>query len=114
MSSDVFGAVVPKTDSPFWVNDVDSHRQVFNQMAEQLRIIEEVGDHERRRRLLYSSARKSGNFRPGVVRWAGIYPGDRRMVGVGEKCQNVQLEATCCGLKQQKHSNTCKAKVNVF
>jgi len=48
------------------------------------------------------------------VRWAGIYPVDRRMVGVGEKYQNVRLEATSCGLKQQKHSNTCKAKVNVF
>jgi hypothetical protein len=46
---DVLRAMVPKTDAPFPVHDVNPHRQVFQHMTEQLRIIEKESRHSSRR-----------------------------------------------------------------
>src|SRR5712692_6587459 len=65
LSGKMFRAMVPKTDPPFPVQDVNPHRQVLQHMPEQLRIFEKVRKHDWPRRLLVSSAVNAGNFRGG-------------------------------------------------
>src|SRR5260370_14447604 len=62
LSGKMFRAMVPKTDPPFPVQDVNPHRQVLQHMPQQLRIFEKVRKHDWPRRLPVSSAVKAGNF----------------------------------------------------
>src|SRR5580700_3365642 len=62
MSCKVFSAMVPKADQPILVNDVNTYRQVFHDMPEQLRVIMKIGKHGQTRRLPVSSAIRAGNF----------------------------------------------------
>src|ERR1700688_2677786 len=60
MPGDVLRAMVPKADAPLRVNDINSHGQVFNQMPEELRVVEKGRDHEQTRRLMVLSAGTAG------------------------------------------------------
>src|SRR5208337_1184960 len=60
MSGEVFGAAVPKADHPIPVHEVNSDWQVFHQMPEQLRVVEEVRRHGWTRRLPVLSANEWG------------------------------------------------------
>src|ERR1700688_221057 len=60
MPGDVLRAMVPKADTPLRVNDINSHGQVFNQMPEELRVVEKGRDHEKTRRLMVLSAGTAG------------------------------------------------------
>ncbi len=46
MASEPFSAMVPETNTPLLIHDVNPCRQVFHEVPEQFRIIEKVREHD--------------------------------------------------------------------